>query len=247
MPNHVTNVITLLGNSKKVKSLLDAIKCDEANCNSIDFNKVIPMPKSLEIEASSSQYRGIKYWLYMLSPYTPETDEYKMSNEQYDKLVEWYNRDVHFGWFKQGEIEYSDIVGTTKKEKELGKIAIENLVWFGHTDWYGWRRSEWGTKWNAYDFEEREENQIVFHTAWSPSYNVTQMLSKMFPTITIKHQAADEFYSEVFEEREYNNGEVTNVIEYELPDTKQQWLEIHGYDMTVEEYEEENCYMEDYE
>ncbi len=56
MPNHITNIITIDGVSKeRISEILAAIRSDEVEIqqNSIDFNKVIPMPEELKVESSS--------------------------------------------------------------------------------------------------------------------------------------------------------------------------------------------------
>ena len=44
MPNHVKNVLTLVGDEEKIKELLEAVKNDEYGIGTIDFEKIIPMP-----------------------------------------------------------------------------------------------------------------------------------------------------------------------------------------------------------
>ena len=53
MPNHITNILKFKGDSEQVHTMLDKIKSDELSLGSIDFNKIIPMPESLNIEAGS--------------------------------------------------------------------------------------------------------------------------------------------------------------------------------------------------
>jgi hypothetical protein len=42
---------------------------------------------------------------------------------------------------------------------------------YGAHDWYDWSVKNWGTKWNAYHFEMREQDaqylHFIFDTAWS--------------------------------------------------------------------------------
>lgn len=47
MPNYVTNIITLQGDSKQIEKLLSDIQKDELGIGSIDFNKIIPMPDEI--------------------------------------------------------------------------------------------------------------------------------------------------------------------------------------------------------
>ena len=50
MPNHVANKIEFYGDQENINKVLELIKGEE-EC--IDFNKIIPMPKELEISSSS--------------------------------------------------------------------------------------------------------------------------------------------------------------------------------------------------
>ncbi|MGM9611762.1 MAG: hypothetical protein ACI3ZE_09090 [Candidatus Woodwardiibium sp.] len=58
MPNHVENIITLRGNAQEIRRMLEQIKSDELGVGTVDFNKIIPMPESLSIEAGSRTDRG---------------------------------------------------------------------------------------------------------------------------------------------------------------------------------------------
>ena len=60
MPNHIINTIRLTGDREKISELLESVKDNRFGIDSLDFNKVIPMPESLQIETSSSMERGLK-------------------------------------------------------------------------------------------------------------------------------------------------------------------------------------------
>ena len=70
MPNHVVNHISLQGDPEKIRSMLEAIKSDELGIGSVDFNKIIPMPKSLNIEAGSRTDRGLQAYRDFIDVYT---------------------------------------------------------------------------------------------------------------------------------------------------------------------------------
>ena len=69
MPNHVENHIEFSGDKQRIDAMLEQSKDDEYGIGTIDFNKIIPMPESLNIEAGkqnrswseslSGFYRGI--------------------------------------------------------------------------------------------------------------------------------------------------------------------------------------------
>ena len=54
MPNHIINTIRLTGDREKISELLESVKDNRFGMALLDFNKVIPMPESLQIETSSS-------------------------------------------------------------------------------------------------------------------------------------------------------------------------------------------------
>lgn len=69
MPNHVENIITLKGDEKKIREMLEAIKNDDYGLGTVDFNKIIPMPESLNIEAGSKTDRGLKAYSDFIDVY----------------------------------------------------------------------------------------------------------------------------------------------------------------------------------
>ena len=71
MPNHVTNRLTIHAEGKQLEEILDAIKSDETGRGSIDFNKLIPMPESLNIESGTTTDRAIEIYLTALNPQMP--------------------------------------------------------------------------------------------------------------------------------------------------------------------------------
>ena len=60
MPNHVTTKIEFYGAQSNIDKVLDLINGSE-DC--IDFNKIIPMPESLNIESGSTTDRAIAYYV----------------------------------------------------------------------------------------------------------------------------------------------------------------------------------------
>lgn len=70
MPNHVTNVLTLHGESDQIRAMLEAIQYDDLGIGSVDFNKIIPMPESLNIEAGSQTSTGLKAYQDFIEVYT---------------------------------------------------------------------------------------------------------------------------------------------------------------------------------
>lgn len=50
MPNNVTNVVIFHGDEQRIREILEAIQMEDIGPGSIDFDKVILMPPSLNIE-----------------------------------------------------------------------------------------------------------------------------------------------------------------------------------------------------
>lgn len=59
--------------------------------------------------------------------------------------------------------------------------------------WWDWRIENWGTKWNASDFELDEGDLgVAFETAWAPPGPVLVALSRMFPNTPLDVEWATE-------------------------------------------------------
>lgn len=69
MPNHVENIIILKGDEKRIREMLETIKNDDYGLGTVDFNKIIPMPESLNIEAGSKTDRGLKAYSDFIDVY----------------------------------------------------------------------------------------------------------------------------------------------------------------------------------
>lgn len=140
MPNHIVNHISLQGDPKKIRSMLETIKSDEHGIGSVDFNKIVPMSKSLDIEAGSRTDRGLKAYRDFIDVYT------LAGTMNMEKL-----RNIPV---ESEEIFLRQRTDIRRDEWELGKAAWRNIRDFGAPTWYDWCISNWGTKWNAYGYSE---------------------------------------------------------------------------------------------
>ena len=74
MPNHVINRLEFDCPKERLKEILSAICYDDSSeaeqtgIGTIDFNKITPMPPSLDIESGSSTDRGINLYLTSVNP-----------------------------------------------------------------------------------------------------------------------------------------------------------------------------------
>lgn len=72
------------------------------------------------------------------------------------------------------------------------KLSDEYKEKFGADNWYDWQTGNWGTKWNAYEQFEADENCIEFETAWSTPVHAMTQLSKKYPQVEFQVEYADE-------------------------------------------------------
>lgn len=92
---------------------------------------------------------------------------------------------------------------------DLGRQAFQNEQKYGAATWYKWRIRNWGTKWNAYGYEDGVQfdgHSLRFWSAWSPPQPVIAKLSEMYPDLDFVHQFADEDIGHNCGEDEYHNG-----------------------------------------
>lgn len=199
MPNHVESIVTLKGDEQKIREMLEAIQNDELGLGTVDFNKVIPMPESLNVESGSRTDKGIE----MVKTYLEN-----MPKEQSDKEGSY---DEFFEDLRSHSAEISN--EEEKKIWDIGVTAVENLHKYGAPTWYEWSIKNWGTKWNAYGYEEgtdySKSESLHFQTAWSAPHPVIQKLAQMYPEISFEHEWADEDIGANCGRKCYSGGECT--------------------------------------
>lgn len=72
MPNYIKNILKINATSAKIEGVLRSIQSDTDPEQILDFNKIIPMPKSLEVEAGSQEDLIQLYMTYI----NPKVDYY---------------------------------------------------------------------------------------------------------------------------------------------------------------------------
>jgi hypothetical protein len=227
MPNWVRTRLTFNGEQSRIDELKKFVTGEEESVGAthtilFDFNKIIPMPEELNIESGSSGDWGMRYLLLNAKSSFLWTDDDRSFMERMEKQKEEnpesFNRDI-----------------------ELGKKYLNNISKYGHTTWYEWHCSNWGTKWNACEVEWTDDNQVEFETAWSFCFPIVEKLSQLFPDIAIEFSYADEDCGSNTGTGTIKNGEE---IDCEYPDTGDNrayeiYLSLHP------EYEDELVYDPD--
>lgn len=203
MPNHVINNVTLSGDKEQIVSMLEAIKSDEFGIGSIDFNKIIPMPESLNMEWGSATERGLKAYQDFVAVYT-----FDGANKEKDLLNIPEEKEKIFLDMR------TDI---SPQEWSLGRQAFRNMLQYGAAAWYDWCIENWGTKWNAYGLDEWQDvlddnHTLTFQTAWNAPHPILTKLAEMYPGVSFKHLWADENIGENCGRSSYEDGECAGVF-----------------------------------
>lgn len=128
MPNHVTNQVKVIGPG--AHEFLTSLLSD----GFFDFDKILPIPKSLrDVESSSVMDAFISL---------AESKVPRLPGVSMELSVE------------QIEAELLKMVGSREafdEYKRKALVAIENKRKYGVANWHQAHRAMWGTKWNAYD------------------------------------------------------------------------------------------------
>ena len=118
MPNHYSNSITFMCNKHRLNEILEAIQYNydgerrECGIGTINFEKILPIPASLDIESSDRTYDAARYYLTLINPCTPFLDVEKVP---WDSFCELYTRLPH------RVLSGLDSVDTTQLEEKWSK------------------------------------------------------------------------------------------------------------------------------
>ena len=106
------------------------------------------------------------------------------------------------------------IEGLSITDKVMLELATSN-------GWYAWNCRNWGSKWDACDVDNTVDEPTylayVYNTAWSPSLEAIQELSRQYPQLTVHIDYEEE--QGWGGERSYKGGDVVGVIEYDIPES----------------------------
>lgn len=209
MPNHITNQITFGSDSAALaafQQMAHDMRMEGEPLGSFDFNKLLPMPKELNMEAGSRTDRGLK----LVREYHQALAELERQKPGLPPAE--YALSLH-----RCEDEYREKRLADPATWALGEQAYSNVQRFGCPTWYEWCKRNWGAKWNAYGFPAlgKDSDTMEFLTAWDSVPKIVTLLSRKYPEQTITYRWADEDIS-------YNVGEMTlkggEVIDINVPE-----------------------------
>lgn len=224
MPNWTYNRI------KCKKSIGDKILTITENGYSFDFNKLIPMPDDLKLDAGSIEGDSIACYYLSLNDdeknklmkllkskeasychnywnkYKDDIKKLENNPKRLNKKINNFNGLFDFDKEKQ----FTSI-------NELGKQYVENIKKYNFPQWYDWCVKNWGTKWNVeedvdivYD-KNIDEYDISFQTAWSVPTGIVKRYSELC-------EDDEEFYWE-YEDEDYDGTHILRKINVEIIDT----------------------------
>lgn len=184
MPNHIVNVIEFSSAEAAKKVVTEAKTSDRE----FDFNTLIPMPESLDIESGSRTDEAlILYELYTERPLNlfERNRFFDMERLIADRLLEKIGvltKEKILAWCKAQDFDYL----------ARGEVVYSNYKKYGAKTWYDWCIENWGTKWNAYEVKFDGTCKLTFQTAWAMPEPILKALTAKYPDADFTWTWADE-------------------------------------------------------
>lgn len=134
--------------------------------------------------------------------------------------------------------------GEDKRAEHEAQVAA-NLERFGHSDWYSFQTSRWGTKWDvdAYDTVVLEDNKVTFgfDSAWSPPVGVYEQLVEDGFSVRAYYYESGMCFAGIWEDGFDDFYELSNMSSQEVRDSIPEALdEMFAISENIEMWEEEN-------
>ena len=224
MPNHCSNQFTFTGNINSIQKLYHHIVNPDLEPQSIDFNRIIPMPDALDIPSDSSGMKALALLQMKLHQVIINTNWFTHAHQLVSALdkygYQWHSLTAEQAI--QVLQQEPNLQQHYDLDLELGQQYLSNLNQYGFVSWYEWRKHNWGTKWNAYngDVELSEDGKCLsgyFDTAWSPAEPIYCYLAQHYPNVEINIEYLDEFADFAGSYRSDGSGQL---IDYPLSDAE---------------------------
>ena len=86
--------------------------------------------------------------------------------------------------------ELPKVVEHKQPNGEVSFVTAEFPSGKQDSSWYDWNIANWDTKWDItnsvqFEYEDSEQIEITFNTAWSPPESICHKLREMFPDLSI--------------------------------------------------------------
>lgn len=191
MPNYCRNVLKCTPEViQDIKEKYLYISISDKRTESLDFQKICPMPKELERLDAGPEHSYISVYLSYL---------HVTNTNKYDAVVNYINENMEDrltkGLYLSDVVDEKPVNFSSKKVKEdieKGKKYVDMFFKYGAFTWYDWCNNHWGTKWNSSEGNIREKESIAFTTAWNSPYGVLSRLSEKYPDETFYLYSAEE-------------------------------------------------------
>lgn len=202
MPNHVTTVCDVIGSSadvdRFVKNHIIPAKNKDGDVLDgefyFDFNTIVPQPEVIQGTTSGGHVDIGMFALYGWTDTSKEWLTQFFPNR--DSLVpckRWpflpKNVDTREKLLEHLKTNIPQALTEAKK----AKVCLDET---GHISWYEWCVANWGTKWGAYDYGEKEREDgrfsFKFKTAWSFPEPIFRKLEEMYPELVFDIASYDE-------------------------------------------------------
>lgn len=208
----------------------------------LDFERLIPMPKTLDIQSSGDGCRALG--LLKISPYKRFSNslikQYISSTEQ--ARIGWKTR--YHRWTVSDFIKWLSKRPNEQKrlhlDISLGLQLLDNIALYEYQDWYDWSNARWGCKWNVnpdscrVTFYKNGSIDCFFDTPWNQPSAWFEQLCQAFPDI--------EFLLSYYEPGEWFAGEYVANLEGGYYEQYVEDWEIRAFaeDVFGEEFDEED-------
>lgn len=242
MPNHVTSICTVNGPPAAVAAFVEKHIVpvpENGGERFFDFGTVIPKPPIVSETSSGSQQevgffaltgRGAKdssqRWMKQFPAFA------HIDSEMPCKRFPYLPPEITT---RERLLAY--LVENDPAALVEGAKAVKCLKETGSPDWYEWSIQHWGTKWGAYDYEERERGDgrfvFKFETAWSFPEPIFRKLAETWPSLTfdiVSHDEGDNFGCDG-----QFNGRNDYRCAKELGDDQAHYVKVHGHKRETED------------
>ena len=179
MPNWTEN--TLIG---RKEFLMQFISKDEDGNYLFDFNKLIPMPKELNLTSGGNENEAVVAYYLSLNKQQRKALKEELSHKEVDFYKNYNN-----AYLKKCDIEHirrRNPDGFTDEQISLGEKYISNIRKYGYSQWYDWCCANWGTKWNScYTsfgpcyVDDPEKFGVSFSTAWNAPFGIIEKFAEL--------------------------------------------------------------------
>lgn len=228
MPNHVRNILTVIGESSEVQRFQN-LMCSDTNPTLKEHHK-----KSIECQLEISKKR------------LEENNDImaKMAKKEAEDTIKDINKFQTIFSFDATVPMPPELNGTISPCPKKGFVTDRQKEYqkkFGANNWYDWQKQAWGVKWGAYDVSDAwyvvgDGIGIEFNTAWGPPDKWLLKTAHLFSSLTF----TDSWHSEGGE-----TGRITicikdNIIESETLEEHDWLIENDGayadeYNMVTQE------------